>query len=102
MGEPARTCSGPECFLCTTQIEDDPIYIHQRHGTSARPVKELKGFQWITLAPGETRTVTFPLPPDHLRYWSSATRDWVQDATTFDVFVGGSSEDTLQTTFEVV
>ncbi|MFC3169928.1 IS66 family transposase [Paracoccus fontiphilus] len=26
MGEPARTCSGPECFLCTTQIEDDPIY----------------------------------------------------------------------------
>ena len=78
------------------------LYIHQRHGTSARPVKELKGFQRITLAPGETRTVTFPLTPDHLRYWSSATRDWVQDATTFDVFVGGSSEDTLQTTFEVV
>jgi len=25
MGEPARTCSGPECFLCTTQIEDDPL-----------------------------------------------------------------------------
>jgi type IV secretion system protein VirB8 len=26
MGEPARTCSGPECSLCTTQIEDDPLY----------------------------------------------------------------------------
>ena len=25
MGELARTCSGPECFLCTTQIEDDPL-----------------------------------------------------------------------------
>ena len=27
MGEPARTCSGPECFLCTTQIEDDPAAV---------------------------------------------------------------------------
>jgi beta-glucosidase len=78
------------------------LYIHQRHGTSARPVKELKGFRRITLQPNERRTVTFTLTPDHLRYWSAAPRDWVQDATRFDVFVGGSSRDTIQAAFEVV
>lgn len=77
------------------------LYIHQRYGTSARPVKELKGFSRITLAAGETRKVSFTLTPDHLRYWSSATRDWVQDATTFDVFVGGSSRETIRARFEV-
>ncbi|WP_084114090.1 fibronectin type III-like domain-contianing protein [Loktanella atrilutea] len=48
------------------------------------------------MAAGETRTVTFDLTPDHLRYWSAATRDWVQDATEIDVFVGGSSRAELQ------
>ena len=77
------------------------LYIHQRHGTSARPVRELKGFERLTLAAGETRTATFDLTPDHLRYWSAATRDWVQDATTIDVFVGGSSRAGLQTQLTV-
>jgi beta-glucosidase len=77
------------------------LYIHQRYGTSARPVKELKGFRRIALNAGEARTVTFPLTPDHLRYWSSATRDWVQDASVFDVFVGTSSRDTIEASFEV-
>lgn len=67
------------------------LYIHQRHGTSTRPIRELKGFQRLTLVAGETRTVTFELGPDQLRYWSAATRDWVQDATEIDVWVGGSS-----------
>jgi hypothetical protein len=35
-----------------------------------------------------------------LRHWSSAPRDWVQDAALFDVFAGGSSRDTIQTAFE--
>jgi beta-glucosidase len=77
------------------------LYTHQRYGTSARPVKLLTGFRRITLAAGETRRVSFTLTPDHLRYWSAATRDWVQDATTFDVFVGGSSQETIQAGFEV-
>lgn len=77
------------------------LYIHQRHGTSARPVKELKGFRRIPLAPNETQTVTFTLTPDHLRYWSSVPRDWVQDESVIDVFVGGSSQETLQASFQV-
>lgn len=77
------------------------LYIHQRFGTSARPVKELKGFRRITLAPGESQSVTFSLTPDHLRYWSSATSDWVQDISEFDLFIGGSSSETLMTRFTV-
>lgn len=67
------------------------LYVHQRHGTSSRPIRELKGFERVSIGAGETRTVTFELGPDQLRYWSAATRDWVQDATELDVWVGGSS-----------
>ena len=77
------------------------LYIHQRHGSSARPVRELKGFSRIALAPGETRTLTFALGPDALSYWTAATRSWVQDETAFDVYVGGDSTAALTTTFEV-
>ncbi|HWD62035.1 MAG TPA: glycoside hydrolase family 3 C-terminal domain-containing protein, partial [Humibacter sp.] len=77
------------------------LYIHQRHGSSSRPVRELKGFQRITLGPGESRTLTFDLGPSELRYWSAATRAWVQDATTLDVWVGGSSTADLSATLEV-
>ena len=67
------------------------LYIHQRYGSASRPVRELKGFQRLTLAAGESRTLRFPLGPDELRYWNAATRDWVIDTTTIDVFVGGDS-----------
>ncbi|SMY06956.1 beta-glucosidase BglX [Flavimaricola marinus] len=77
------------------------LYIHQRFGTSARPVRELKGFRRVNIEAHQTQEVTFTLGPDELRYWSTATRDWVQDATVFDVFVGGSSTAALSTRFEV-
>jgi beta-glucosidase len=67
------------------------LYIHQRHGSASRPVRELKGFQRLSLAAGESQTLRFSLGPDELRYWNAATRDWVIDATTIDVFVGGDS-----------
>jgi beta-glucosidase len=77
------------------------LYIHQRHGSSARPVRELKGFQRVTLKPGETRTIRFTLTSAELSYWTSAKHEWVQDETTFDVYVGNSSQAALATTFEV-
>ncbi|WP_426592650.1 glycoside hydrolase family 3 N-terminal domain-containing protein [Cellulomonas sp. McL0617] len=77
------------------------LYIHQRYGTSSRPVRELKGFQRLAVPRGETRTVTFPVGPDELRYWSAATRGWIQDATTLDLWVGGSSTTELTTVLEV-
>ncbi len=77
------------------------LYIHQRYGTASRPVRELKGFQRITLAAGESRAVQFPIGPDERRYWNAAVRDWVTDASTFDVWVGGDSTAELSATFEV-
>ena len=76
------------------------LYLHQRHGTASRPVRELKGFQRVTLAAGESRTVSFPVGPDQRRYWNAAVRDWVSDPSTFDVWVGGDSTAQLATTFQ--
>jgi beta-glucosidase len=77
------------------------LYLHQRHGSAARPVRELKGFERVSLEPGETRTVRFALGPAELRYWNAAARDWVVDASTFDVWVGGDSTAERSTTFTV-
>jgi beta-glucosidase len=77
------------------------LYIHQRSGTSARPIRELKGFQRATVKPGEVRNLHFRLQPDDLRYWSAVTGSWVQDATQFDVWIGGSSAANLTGMFEV-
>ncbi|MFT7775739.1 beta-glucosidase BglX [Roseateles sp.] len=77
------------------------LYIHQRYGTAARPVRELKGFERVTLAPGQTRTIRFKLQPHDLRYWAASTRSFVQDAAVFDVYVGNSSAASLAGTFEV-
>ena len=77
------------------------LYLHQRHGTASRPVRELKGFQRITLPAGESRTLQFAIGPDEWTYWNSVARDWVSDASTFDVWVGGDSTSGLFTTFEV-
>ena len=77
------------------------LYIHQRHGTAARPVRELKGFERVTVPAGESRRLTFTLGPAELRYWNAGVRDWVNDASTFDVWVGGDSTAELASTFTV-
>jgi beta-glucosidase len=77
------------------------LYLHQRHGSASRPVRELKGFQRVTLQPGESRTLTFSVGPDERRYWNAAVRDWVSDDSTFDVWVGGDSTARLASTFDV-
>lgn len=75
------------------------LYLHQRHGRAARPVRELKGFRRVHLAAGESQTVTFEVGPDELRYWSAAARDWVVDASTFDLGIGGDSTVPLTASF---
>ena len=78
------------------------LYIHQKWGTDSRPMRELKGFERISIPAGETKTVSFELGPDELRYWSSITKDWIQDAAGFDVWVGSDSRATLHAEFDVV
>ena len=78
------------------------LYIHQRAGSASRPERQLKGFERITLAPGEKKTVQFTLGPDELRYWSPQERRWVEEAENFDVWVGQDSTAKLHGTFKVV
>jgi beta-glucosidase len=78
------------------------LYIHQRSGSASRPVRELKGFERLTLAPGQKKTVRFTLGKAELTYWSSAVKGWVQGPATFDIWAGGDSSATLTTTFRVV
>lgn len=78
------------------------LYLHQRYGSASRPVRQLKGFQRVTLPAGSARLVEFRIGPDELRYWSAAARDFVQEASNFDLWVGGDSTAELTTTFMTV
>jgi len=78
------------------------LYIHQKWGSDTRPMRELKGFERMTLQPGETKSVTFQLGPAELRYWSTNAAAWVQDVTAFDVWFGGDSLAALHADLEVV
>jgi beta-glucosidase len=77
------------------------LYIHQQYGSTSRPVRELKGFQRLTLAPHETKTIHFSLGKDELTYWSASKKDWVEEPSTFDVWVGADSTAPLHSSFQV-
>ncbi|HEU4835695.1 MAG TPA: beta-glucosidase BglX [Pyrinomonadaceae bacterium] len=78
------------------------LYIHQRYGSASRPVRELKGFERVALAPGQKRTVRFTLGKSELTYWSGAVKAWVQEPAVFDVWTGSDATASLTTTFRVV
>ncbi len=77
------------------------VYIHQRAGSASRPVRQLEGFRRVALAPGQTQTLTFPLGPDELSFWSPQAKTWGVEAGTFDVWVGEDSTASLQTELAV-
>jgi len=88
----------------TGKVAGDEVvqcYIRDLVADVARPVKELKGFEKIRLAPGGSRTVTFKLTKDDLAYWNN---DLVKkaDPGKFKVFVGGSSTNVKEADFELV
>jgi beta-glucosidase len=77
------------------------LYIRDPVATMTRPVKELKGFQRVTLQPGEKRRVEFVLGPEHLGFWNREMR-YVVEPGEFRVMVGSNSADVIETKFEVV
>jgi beta-glucosidase len=76
------------------------LYLGQRYGSASRPVRELKGFQRVSLPAHTSQRVQFTIGPDQRRYWSTTARNWLLDSSTFDIWVGGSSTAELTTTFE--
>lgn len=88
----------------TGQLEGEEVvqlYLHDLAADIARPVKELKGFEKIKLAKGQSRTVTFKLTTKDLSYWNSEQK-FKADPGFFKVFVGGNSRDVKEAGFEVV
>ncbi|SLJ92601.1 beta-glucosidase [Salegentibacter salarius] len=71
------------------------LYIKDIVASTTRPIKELKGFEAVSLAPGETKTVTFEINEEMLQFYT-ANEKWESEAGEFEVMVGGNSRD-LQT-----
>ena len=76
------------------------LYIHDVAASVTRPVRELKGFQRITLQPGERRRVSFTLGPAELGFYNRELRFAVEPGA-FQVFVGPNSVEGLEGSFEV-
>jgi beta-glucosidase len=77
------------------------LYIRDVVASMTRPVKELKGFQRVTLQPGEKRRVDFTLTRDQLAFWNREMR-YVVEPGEFRVMVGSNSQDVIEAKFEVV
>lgn len=67
------------------------LYVRDTVASVTRPVKELKGFQRVTLQPGESKTVTFSLHTHQLGFYNRAM-DFVVEPGRIEVFVGNSSQ----------
>ncbi len=77
------------------------LYIRDVASSVTRPVKELKGFERVTLSPGEKRRVRFTLTPEHLGFYNREMR-FIVEPGAFKVFAGTNSVDGLEASFEVV
>ncbi|MBO5110286.1 MAG: beta-glucosidase BglX [Clostridia bacterium] len=77
------------------------FYIRDVKGSCVRPVKELKGFEKIELAPGEEKTVTFTITEPMLRYWTQNLTHRSEKGT-FQVFIGKDSTCKPFAEFELV
>jgi beta-glucosidase len=69
------------------------LYVHDDDSSVPRPPQELKGFAKVALAPGETKTVSFPLGQRAFAYYATGPKAWVAEAGTFTIKVGASSRD---------
>jgi beta-glucosidase len=77
------------------------LYIHQRAGSASRPVRQLKGFERVTLAAGARQTLHFKLTKDELQFWSPIKKQWAVEPEQFDVWVGGDSTAKLHGEFRL-
>jgi len=101
IGQTAEVTADVENTGPSTADEVPQIYIHQQYGSTSRPVRELKGFERITLAAHGKKTVHFSLGSNELSYWSAAKKAWVEEPARFDVWVGADSQATLHGSFTI-
>ncbi len=77
------------------------LYIRDLVGSVTRPVKELKGFEKINLKKGETKTVSFEISSEDLKFYNLEMKNEAE-AGDFEVFVGGNSDTDRKVNFELV
>ena len=77
------------------------LYIRQMVGSITRPVKELKGFQQITLQPGESKKVSFTLSVGDLKFYNGDLK-YVYEPGDFKVFIGTNSDDVKEADFKLI
>lgn len=75
------------------------LYLRDHFASVTRPIKELKDFQLVDLEAGASTTVTFTISEEDLQFYNSEGR-WVAESGEFTVLVGGSSETSLEASFE--
>jgi beta-glucosidase len=76
------------------------LYLHDKNVSVDRPLKELKGFQRVELAVGESKKVSFILTPRDLSFWDISRNDWLAETGEFDIMLGASLTDIrLKTSF---
>ena len=69
------------------------LYVRYPESKVTRPLKQLRGFQRVSLAPGETRAVALRLAAEDLAYWSPERHAWVTEPGRVELMVGSSSAD---------
>ena len=78
---------------CREGSEVIQLYISDLQSSLPRPVKELKGFSKVKLAPGETREVTFTIGKEALSFFDDTRHEWVAEPGKFEAWIGASSTD---------
>lgn len=69
------------------------LYISDKKSSLPRPVKELKGFKKVKLAPGEEKTIALTIDKKALSYFDDAKHEWVAEPGKFEAIIGSSSRD---------
>jgi len=74
---------------------DEVVQLYVEHVGSKveRPIRDLRGYQRVTLTPGQTRTVSFRLPAKSFAYWNTDKHAWVVEPEQVRLRVGASSSD---------
>jgi beta-glucosidase len=76
------------------------LYLRDVVASITRPVKELKGFQKVNLKEGETKTISFEITEEDLRFYNGLL-EYVSEPGKFEVFVGGNSNEVLNASFSL-
>jgi beta-glucosidase len=82
-------------------VETVQLYIRDTAASITRPVKELKGFQQIRLAPGASSIVRFDITESMLRFYNSDL-DFVSEPGRFEVLIGPNSREAQRTDFHLI